>query len=823
MSLLDSIIVPNVRTSNQEQYTIPLDEMPWLEATEKYAWIVTNSGPDKSEKKRINFNIPLPDGTQLSDLKNNHLLVLSQEYACYIRLSEISGHNTARGQSAKVQRLQNIIRWMNLNNINHFSDLQLFHIDLFREQIRWGPAELLNVYERLESLIKNLGGALPTIPSGCGRKNALAVSQLFQQMHTCAKSTSGNKRILYLIEKTIVDNGLYLPPRYGKSYSHGAQLPKKQKIGTPSITEYLSVFSELFFLRNRLSNDKILFDPFPYTSVSKSAQSLGKKVNRTPTPPVEITMELIDKSIRWVLNYGPETLDLVQNNYKKTLDHALIKSNQMAWASENRNLVRPALVNYIDINKLTIRSFAREINGVTANAIKNFIENTRKSTGKLILQIIEHLTFRKSLDLSQLTPFIFDKYAINEIHIGKEHLHTTMKNFCANYTPVHTGPAQPWPLHWSPFTETKKHLSVFSVMTNVIPMACFIVIATFTARRKSEIWTITDDCITHINDFPFIDTFIKKTLQRNEETPCPELVMKAVDLLQKWSEEARRITGDNKLFQIKEPESDYVWKTESVAKYIKKYTRFIQLSPMPDGTYWKFNAHQFRRFFSMMFMWRYRLGELSALKEQLCHDSTIMTKKYVTNLVDAEILAEVDESTTRKIIVDTISGKHSSCGGFGERLKQMSARIKKMVRKNLIITSSDEANPMINEKINSEVGSRIEDAILKSTKRAKPNPWGWCFCGSHPNDIRLAGCVSQKTKNVSTEPRLENAVITTCAPCPHSLVDETFLAHWISERDTFKSAAEDNSNPEMLRELSREKFNILDKFIEVRFDESTNS
>mgnify|MGYP000651410549 CR=1 FL=1 len=175
-------------------------------------------------------------------------------------------------------------------------------------------------------------------------------------------------------------------------------------------------------------------------------------------------------------------------------------------------------------------------------------------------------------------------------------------------------------------------------------------------------------------------------------------------------------------------------------------------------------------------------------------------------------MAEVEDNITQKIIVDTVSGKYSAIGGFGERLKQVEKRVKKHVRKNISISSPSDTDNA------ADISNHVEKIILKTRKRAKPNPWGWCFCSSHPADIRTAKCISEKERVCVSEPIPENAVITACATCPHSLVNESFFDCWVSERDACKEASEDTCNHELVRHLSKEKFEILDKFLKNRFE-----
>ena len=125
----------------------------------------------------------------------------------------------------------------------------------------------------------------------------------------------------------------------------------------------------------------------------------------------------------------------------------------------------------------------------------------------------------------------------------------------------------------------------------------------------------------------WIRIYIEKTLRVYEQMPIPTAVHHAITCLEEISADARAETGNDSLWQY--------WSTNN--------GRFVRLRPKSelntlsrflDGEIherWKFHAHQFRRFFAMVYFWRYEPGDVAALAHHLRHFDLEMTRQYVTD------------------------------------------------------------------------------------------------------------------------------------------------------------------------------------------------
>ena len=183
--------------------------------------------------------------------------------------------------------------------------------------------------------------------------------------------------------------------------------------------------------------------------------------------------------------------------------------------------------------------------------------------------------------------------------------------------------------------------------------ACFVVIAGLSARRIGEIMDLGADCtFVDMDAHHWIRIYIEKTLRTYDQVPIPTAVHHAIECLEEISAEARAETGDDSLWQ-----------------YRSKYNgRFVRLRPnaelnnlsrfVGEGIHerWTFHAHQFRRFFAMVYFWRYEPGDVAALAHHLRHFELEMTRQYVTDDGFGQIWQDVAEERQRDVLASVVDG-----------------------------------------------------------------------------------------------------------------------------------------------------------------------
>lgn len=150
--------------------------------------------------------------------------------------------------------------------------------------------------------------------------------------------------------------------------------------------------------------------------------------------------------------------------------------------------------------------------------------------------------------------------------------------------------------------------------------ACWILIAAFSARRDEEINGLRNECLRG-DDVAgwWLDAFIEKTLQRREWIPIPALVAKAVQVLRYISASARLKTGTSELFQWEAPDGRVA--TIEVGRYLDDFSKLVGVPTYKardgKGEPWHWHPHQFRRFFAVLYFYRFDGASIEALSHHL--------------------------------------------------------------------------------------------------------------------------------------------------------------------------------------------------------------
>jgi hypothetical protein len=209
--------------------------------------------------------------------------------------------------------------------------------------------------------------------------------------------------------------------------------------------------------------------------------------------------------------------------------------------------------------------------------------------------------------------------------------------------------------------------------------ACATVIAAFSARRAAEIGGLKVGCIRYVAGKPWLTTFIHKTLQRYTAIPVARCVALAVKVLEDLSERARKHTGAPYIFQMNLPGTmSTIWLLDGLpsfpfGKCLTSFGEFARLPPGEDGTYWVFKPHQFRRFFAIVYVWVYELGDFGALSYHLRHFDLEMTRRYLTEKEIGEIIrwAQKERNATtlaRAAMGDRAPASTANGGNLQDRL-----------------------------------------------------------------------------------------------------------------------------------------------------------
>ncbi len=309
-----------------------------------------------------------------------------------------------------------------------------------------------------------------------------------------------------------------------------------------------------------------------------------------------------------------------------------------------------------------------------------------------------------------------------------------------------------------------RRVGVYGLM-RLLSAACFSVIAALSARRADEIEDLGAGCYTLDDDkHAWLIVYIEKTLQKYDKIPVPTSVLRAIECLEQISKGARDNSKNDSLWQWLDESSGEVmelapWRIlDSLAEFNDV---FADTEPR-----WHFTPHQFRRFFALLYFWRYEKGDLAALAHHLRHFDLEMTRHYVTDVEFNRIWMEAETEWKESFLREVIEGSRSVGGRAGVRLKREIKKLLALYRKHVEVVAPERTFQKL-KRLADRWGSEFKQFV-----------WGTiCACPK-----RTALATHAKCKGAHrVGPVYANAREELCSQCPFAIRSSRFNQK-VSER-----------------------------------------
>ncbi len=295
--------------------------------------------------------------------------------------------------------------------------------------------------------------------------------------------------------------------------------------------------------------------------------------------------------------------------------------------------------------------------------------------------------------------------------------------------------------------------------------ACLVLIFVLHANRKHELAELTLSSLRGLSeDPPILYGRVKKTANTfaGEETvrPVPPELAKALMVVKNITDFARDYYGVDALF-VTIPSS--MMSTSSCGSSLDsgQIYRLLNVFGRSAGVAVKIRPHMFRRAFSMLYVWRYELGDLTNLSVMLFHKNINYTLAYVNEQSLSLFLPEAEKTLSYEIMMASLLGGRALGGGFGKRLEQIKARLASTVT---LISPARAA-------------SYLEKLIYRDGLTIKPSEHGYCV---------MSGTRAKNAK-CSTDglgPDLVNRIHDHCVACSNFFVHEGFVSYWESQLES---------------------------------------
>lgn len=307
--------------------------------------------------------------------------------------------------------------------------------------------------------------------------------------------------------------------------------------------------------------------------------------------------------------------------------------------------------------------------------------------------------------------------------------------------------------------------------TRQLLMACWIAVATFTARRSKEISSLDDDyedgetpsggCLRGNDETGwYLHIHIVKTLKEKSWIPVPVMVVRAIEILRVISADARKVSGDKYLFMRSTIEGRA--QRFRPSKALDKFADIagardegLTISTAP----WHWAPHQFRRFFCVLYFYRWEGASIEVLSHFLRHFDIEMTRRYVESDPKlASIFTDVQWGFRRNLANTITSGEREVSGAAGDRLKMQEARVRERLNDKLSIVAPE------------RVGAWIDLFMQQEAMVVTPKSWVTCTCPRTAQAASIAACRVRGNSVVGAEgPDFAHAEPAVCGGCPHAM------------------------------------------------------
>lgn len=311
-------------------------------------WSVIDDHPSSPKPaKSIRWNIQIFDPRRrnelcrLTDPQYSNLLETIRHQSYCMRVGKFASCTSAVGHADATRQSMNWAVWMIRNSIYRFADLDPDDFEAYTQSARYGSTCLLGYKERLVEYVaelKSSGRTLPTIRRS-GMDVALDSYRLLTDAGLDPNKARPDQATTYELARMSKSAGLYLTQTQIRRLSKG--MPSPRQLCSVSLSLLLYPWEQQWHMREELRGDRLTFDPFLDCSANEVSIRFGNTVSRTRTAPVKQTMELIDRSIRWVVDYATPLLDL-RDTYLEVAGRNLAKERRLALMAANLpNVVMP--------------------------------------------------------------------------------------------------------------------------------------------------------------------------------------------------------------------------------------------------------------------------------------------------------------------------------------------------------------------------------------------------------------------------------------------------------------------------------------------------
>ncbi len=597
-------------------------------------WIVAGIA---KKTQTINFDVPIIPSKRLTDfpelleaIKVSVFLVRS------VQGKEFSACTSGAQQNNHAASLINFARFLASKDIYNFSSVNRAVFDSWIKGSSEPLEDRLSIMERMRSVLEGRSTAEIQDVYGVERKGSrldFSMSLLSLELGCSSRLLTSSAPILKYLDDFRMEHGFHVVTRKGRR-ANKAIVARAESSIRKELTAIGGFMTQTIVLSDLFPNNQCFTDNFLSAAginPNKFAQKTGRRGTSTRNIPQPVFFEMMDRAIRWVTDYSAPLiatgeLARAYMNSEEGSDRGGSAKNQRNYQGKKTSRWLATLNS--DLAGLPGSPFP--LSGVAATSGGSNIKSLSDEDLIAVAAMVENGSTMASVGA----------------HFGV-HKSTISRLLSDGYQP--------------------EGASLRQALYDFLPTACLMIIFCFTARREHEIEALTAGCCSMTENGPVIDMYSGKYLQGYERFPTTQLVVKAVHVLETLSESVRT-ESDPRILQFPtfgEKDKTQYWSTGKM----NAFADFLDL-PSDQGDAWVFSEHQFRRFFAMMYFYRWDGGDLSALSWHLRHTDFTTTAAYLTDADGSKAFQEVKSERLLSLVAS--SGDNTEiCGGMVDEFKSL--------------------------------------------------------------------------------------------------------------------------------------------------------
>ena len=285
-------------------------------------WVVTDTG-DKPNVT-IRFDIGLRRGRRLTELP--HQLETIKRIIFGTRHGPLMRVESGSVLAQRANSLLTLVRWMDINNILRFADLTTSDQWDYANLTVGGTSEILNVegifrnylqsvvkqaaFNQEDSLDERRKKSLKVLPLKSLSGDVISLDRVKLIYNAGLEGVILEGAVVSMLDDFELNAGLDMDSNVRERATKRVDIDavEQRQLTTEAVRRLLMPFALLYEHRRNL-DDALAAPPFKSQPLHVIAKRIGSDIGRTRTIPVKQGATLIERSVRWVLDYGPHILN----------------------------------------------------------------------------------------------------------------------------------------------------------------------------------------------------------------------------------------------------------------------------------------------------------------------------------------------------------------------------------------------------------------------------------------------------------------------------------------------------------------------------------